>query len=493
MEHKEIRQFDLKKVHKFNVSLITVITIVLFLQKTLQVGEFSLGYSLIFVVPIIAFVISKVERISDTVKGVIVPLLPCLMALVVTYMEGGVPEVTITLLSASCMSALYFNPKAHMIFTAILNAVLIICIIFVTIPILGPGTARMDMIPSLVRLDAGLIIIYIIVKWGKQYMDYSTDIALESQRLVEKLQSTMYSITSYTENLNENLYEVNNKMNATAIANDSVTVAMNQTAQGMKEQESSVTKVVSLVGEAKQTVEETKKVSEILEIITKQVNDEIEENTVTINEMNHQMVTINGAIEAAVETVGELEKNMDKITAFLESITAIAGQTNLLALNASIEAARAGEAGKGFTVVAEEVKKLAEQSEKTSQDIKHIIDMLQSKTIETKEKIKIGSEAVTKGKQSVQNVNGTFKHLTQSMDALSEQIEIEVKDIVNISGLLEEMQGQAEELTAITEEHRKGTEEVNESVHLQNANINEINVMLQEIQASSEELKNIEI
>ncbi len=493
MNHIEIKQFDIKRVSLFNTRIMWIIAIILLGQQIIERTENWIFYLPIFIIPILESIICRMDRISAGAKGVIIPILPCIMGLIVTYMQGGIPEIILTLLGTSCMSAMYFNPKSHIIFSVILNILVIGCGLIVPIPMLGSGTTQLGFIPGLMRLNMGLFVLYILTKWGREYMDYSQRAVRESQNLLEKLQETMTSITSYTETLNENLQKVNDKMNHTAKANESITGAMNHTAEGMKEQERGVSKVTGLVEQAKQTVEQTQKVSEILDNITKQVNEEIGKNSVTISEMNNQMIIIDGAIEAAVETVGELERNMDKITAFLESITAIAGQTNLLALNASIEAARAGEAGKGFTVVAEEVKRLAEQSEQTSQDIKEIITVLQDKTLEAKEKVKIGSAAVEQGQHTVTNVNNTFRHLTESMDVLSEKIAVEIKDIATILALLEDMKSQADELTSITEAHTKGTEDVNQSIYVQNDNIKEIDKRLKQIQILSEELKQIQL
>ena len=128
----------------------------------------------------------------------------------------------------------------------------------------------------------------------------------------------------------------------------------------------------------------------------------------------------------SVQRSEELMVLSNKIAEFTNIITTISDQTNLLALNASIEAARAGEAGKGFTVVAEEVRKLAEESKKAADRISHVMIDVQKETgtiasviHETASVLKIGQDVAYKAQQSFSHITNGVKMISSQVDTIS--------------------------------------------------------------------------
>lgn len=129
-------------------------------------------------------------------------------------------------------------------------------------------------------------------------------------------------------------------------------------------------------------------------------------------------------MEASSKVVGTLGERSKEIGKIVETISGLAEQTNLLALNAAIEAARAGEAGRGFAVVADEVRKLAEQSGDAAQNISRIISGIQNDTLLAMQAMDKGNEEVQSGTKIVQRTGEVFSHMEQQIDALYEQIQV---------------------------------------------------------------------
>lgn len=160
----------------------------------------------------------------------------------------------------------------------------------------------------------------------------------------------------------------------------------------------------------------------------------------TVNQMN----SIQHSVDDTLEVIHELSHQSSAIEEFVTAITDISNQTNLLALNAAIEAARAGEAGKGFAVVADEVRKLAEQSKQSAERITTIIHSLQHKVKLTEANMEQVTAQVVQGVHAVNTTGQSFQEIVNSTSEVSIQI-------ANVSAIAQQMAASTEEMSAIFE------------------------------------------
>lgn len=187
-----------------------------------------------------------------------------------------------------------------------------------------------------------------------------------------------------------------------------------------------------------------------------------------------QMDCIEQTVKESSQVVTELGTRSEEIGQIVGVITNIASQTNLLALNAAIEAARAGEQGRGFAVVADEVRKLAEQSQAATQQISGLIDEIRKDTERAVVAMHKGSREVELGSQQVHNSGKTFQDIVNFIDQVSNQtkgisggiqdISLHSNQIVaavrHVGETGKDILGQTQTVSAATEEQSAAMEEI---------------------------------
>lgn len=273
-----------------------------------------------------------------------------------------------------------------------------------------------------------------------------------------------------------------------AISSDEVARTIQEIARGASDQ-------------AKDTEIASNNIEELGSILEQDVDliKELNAAAITIDERKEKGLSIlkelvdknnqnNNASKAVYKIIINNNESADKIENASQMIKSIAEQTNLLALNAAIESARAGEAGKGFAVVADEIRKLAEQSNLFTNEIKIVIDELKLKSQEAVDTMKNLKGLGDSQAESVKSTGDEFALIATSIDS--------VKDIIQkLNSFAELMTANknkiidlTQNLSAISEENAAGTEEASASMEEQAATIGDIANSGQDLAAVAEDL-----
>ena len=182
-----------------------------------------------------------------------------------------------------------------------------------------------------------------------------------------------------------------------------------------------------------------------------------------------------------VQTVHSLRDSSQKIAEIVSLISGIAGQTNLLALNAAIEAARAGEQGRGFAVVADEVRKLAEQSEGAAKQIADLIHKNNEQIMATVNRMDRSKSEVASGVVLVNAAGQDFSDISKSVSELSSQIR-------DISASVQEMAAGSQRIIQSVKDIQTVSNKTAGDTETISAAMEEQSAAMQEISASSTEL-----
>ena len=172
------------------------------------------------------------------------------------------------------------------------------------------------------------------------------------------------------------------------------------------------------------------------------------------------MQGVRDSSESVSEAINALAAKSEQIGGIVETITGIAGQTNLLALNAAIEAARAGEQGRGFAVVAEEVRKLAEESQKAAASIAELIEQIQAETQKAVEVVEEGAQRTEDGAAIVEQAREAFAQIAASVEAVNERIQGIAAATSEVAAVAEQTSASTEQVSASTEETSASTQEI---------------------------------
>ncbi|GAB6256698.1 MULTISPECIES: methyl-accepting chemotaxis protein [Peribacillus] len=210
------------------------------------------------------------------------------------------------------------------------------------------------------------------------------------------------------------------------------------------------------------------------------------EGTTLMRSSVQQMQSIDGIVKDAVEQVKGLDSQSQQISQLVQVIKDISNQTNLLALNAAIEAARAGEHGKGFAVVADEVRKLAEEVTDSVGDITNIVSAIQTGSKTVVHSLEDGYTQVDEGTKQITLTGRTFETINHSVGNIEMKI-LHITDELNYISTNSQIINQAiEDIAAVSEESAAGIEQVSASAQQSSSSMDEITNHASELASSAE-------
>ena len=257
--------------------------------------------------------------------------------------------------------------------------------------------------------------------------DELAQLATGFNSFVEKIQNTILHVSTSTETL-------------TAAADRMMTIS-DETTRGVQTQRSEIEKVVSGMSAMTTTVDNVSQHVDSATEITGRTDEQSREGRRVVGATISSIEELASAVEQAADVIQRLEGDSETIGSVLEVISGIAEQTNLLALNAAIEAARAGEQGRGFAVVADEVRNLAARTQSSTEEIRQMIEKLQTGSQEAVSVMEIGRKQARESVEQASLAGQALEAITSAVDeitAMNHQIADAAQQQREVSGEINE-------------------------------------------------------
>lgn len=302
----------------------------------------------------------------------------------------------------------------------------------------------------------------LITSFNKMIMDF--------RKMVSQVKDSAENVAAASEELTASAEQ-------SAKASEMISLATQQAAAGSEDQLKGVSEAASSIEQMSAGIQQASASSMEVSRISENASKASENGMIAVEAVVKQMGEINETVNGLATIITGLGERSKEIGEIVVLITNISAQTNLLALNAAIEAARAGEHGKGFAVVADEVRKLAEQSAASAQQISQLIGDIQNETVSAVNSMDSGTAKVNEGIEKTKLVSDSFQEIekainqvtgnTQEVSATMEELSAASTQIVHAIEIVKETAETGAEMnesnSAITQEQLAAMEEISAS------------------------------
>ncbi|MEH7393271.1 HAMP domain-containing methyl-accepting chemotaxis protein, partial [Bacillus sp. JJ1474] len=318
--------------------------------------------------------------------------------------------------------------------------------------------------------------------------DEIAELGKATNSMKEKLQAMIQEISAVSTYVTEKSGELNIAATEVKAASQQGASTMQELSAGAEEQAKSASGLASMMESYMAEVEKAAQSGTEIQKASNEVLHLTKTGDTLMGDSQKQMSMINEIMKTSVERVNGLDEQTQQITKLIQVIHDIANQTNLLALNAAIEAARAGEHGRGFAVVADEVRKLAEQVSLSVADITKIVKGIQTESSNVVSSLQTGYSQVEKGTDQIRLTGETFEKIYQAVNMMSNNVLEISMNFERVSGATTNMNQSIENIAEVSVQSAAGIEQTSAVITQTNHSMEEISENAQNLSELADQL-----
>ncbi len=307
--------------------------------------------------------------------------------------------------------------------------------------------------------------------------------------ILSTLTSVINVVTKSANNVASTAEEMSASIEEVTASSTQVSTTVNEISVGTQEQSVKTDDVARTMNDMTIGVQDIAHNAQLAAEAANEALEAISEVGNQSRDMLVKMDAIQNATNSSSNVIKQLEAKSNQIGEIVQLITNVADQTNLLALNAAIEAARAGEHGKGFAVVADEVRKLAENSGTAALQISELIGEIQEGTSAAVMSMEDGTNTVTEGVSALTITVDAVKRIVEESNRVAQMAENIAAAAEQQSASIEEVTATVDEVASISQHAAAGTQETSAAVEEQNASMQELAKSSQELAQMASEMQ----
>ncbi|MDF2800745.1 MAG: methyl-accepting chemotaxis sensory transducer [Anaerocolumna sp.] len=367
----------------------------------------------------------------------------------------------------------------------IVIAASLIAIVFGTYMASGFSNAIYNMIDGLQKTASGDLTNKIAVKGKDEFRILGkniNDTNLSILKLVQKM-------TGVSETVSQSVLVVTNSSGKLVHATENIAASVENIEQGVMQQAEDSESCLHQMSDLANRINEVYRNTNNIEEIAGKTKEIVKSGMTSVDFLGAKAKDTTVITREVIASIDDLEKQSSMISSIINTINDIAAQTNLLSLNATIEAARAGEAGRGFTVVAEEIRKLADQSVQASGKIDNIVRTIELQTKITAKTARQAENIVLSQEEALTNTIKVFTDINKHVENLSDNLNRVALGVKGIEVAKDDTLSAIESISATSEETAASASQLGMTAIEQLEEVNKLNAVIQHLSNGAIDLK----